>query len=268
MLEILIPEQLQTCRDIFPNAAFHLKAIDLELLNEHILSAEKRFVHSHLSPSEQERFFSFKYRKRQVEWLGGRVAAKKALRGLLAALNYTTPEMTDLSINSTPEGRPFLQSHLVTLPVDISISHSGNRATALAATKCLCGIDIQEITKTISKVKSRFITPPEEQSIRQLPCLRSFDEETPLALIWSAKEAFRKGVPNKPVLGFSEVTLREVTGTVSQGFLGIFDCNRPGVAGPLKVFFTLSGQFAIAITCTTLTPMLRNDGLKRSVVKP
>lgn len=257
MTEILLPRQIQRCQEVFSDQTLRLQTIDLEQLSEKLLGVENEFAKNHLSPSEQKRFFSFTYRKRQVEWLGGRIAAKKAVTSLLSAKNQIKTKMTDFSIDSTPEGRPLLHSHLVRFPVDISISHSNNRATAMAVANSLCGIDIQEITKTISKVKSRFITTTEEQIIRQVPCLAAYDEETPLALVWSAKEAFRKGFACKPVLGFSELTLTQVSGTIEHGLIGVFQSSRPEVDSPIKAFFTLSVPFAIAITCNT-SPYIRH----------
>ena len=248
MAALLSPIQIQTCQKNFPELTFGLNTIKLDHLNDKILGKEKQFAQDNLSPTEQERFFSFKYRKRQVEWLGGRVAAKKAVTSLLTDNSKGTPNFPALSIDATPQGRPVLHSKHVSSPIDISISHSGNLAVALAVSNGLCGIDIQVITNTVAKVKSRFASKAEEQIIRQLPCCKTYTKEVGLAMLWSAKEAFRKGVVCKPVLGFLEVSLEEVCGNIEQGLIGIFTCSRPGEARQMKAFFTIINTFAAAIT--------------------
>ena len=248
MTELLSPQQITNCQKIFSRRSFRLETINLELLTNQISGTEKQFVQDHLSTSEQERFFSFKYLKRQIEWLGGRLAAKQAISKLLTKSGDIGPTFPALSVDANREGRPVLHVNKVRSSIDISISHSDTLAAALAVSHNYCGIDIQKVTKQIIKVKSHFTLPAEEQIIRQLPCLSSYSEETVLTLLWSAKEAFRKSVVNKPVLGFLNIRLQEITGSLRQGFTGTFTCQLPTKTLHLKSFLALSDTFAVAIT--------------------
>jgi len=248
LTKLLSTQQFMTCQKIFTRQIFCLETINLALLRNEISGMEKQFAQDHLSTSEQERFFSFKYPKRQVEWLGGRLAAKRAVSMLLTKTNNSVAAFPDFSVGATQEGRPLLHLKKVHTPIDISISHSGNLAAALAVSHICCGLDIQEITKKILKVKSRFASPAEEQIMYQLPCLKAFSEETGLTMLWSAKEAFRKSIVCKPMLGFLDISLLEVNGTLAQGFIGTFTCRRLTESRRLTAFFTLSNTFAVAIT--------------------
>ncbi|WP_310600907.1 4'-phosphopantetheinyl transferase superfamily protein [Desulfobulbus sp.] len=140
-----------------------------------------------LTPSEQEVFQRFRYPKRQVEWLGGRVAAKYCLHRLLA------PEALPCawhrySILADTHGRPCLERVPADCPeVAVSISHSHGYAAALACRAGSGGVDIQQLTSKLAGVAERFASEEE---------LALIDPElaplTGLGLIWTAKEAVKK----------------------------------------------------------------------------
>lgn len=110
-----------------------------------------------------------------------------------------------------------------------------------------CGIDIQEITQTTIKVKSRFLSQEEERFLLSFPGLQKHSTETAFTLIWAAKESFRKCFISNPILGFFEVCLTGLRGTIQEGLIGSFRCSRPGLPQQISAFFTLSGTMATAI---------------------
>ena len=92
-----------------------------------------------LSPSELEKFASFKIEKRRRDWLGGRYAAKTTLK---EALCLKTP-LTAIEISYDPSGRPIWAGGEI--PHLLSITHSGPFcAAAGAAGTSFFGIDLEK----------------------------------------------------------------------------------------------------------------------------
>jgi phosphopantetheinyl transferase len=167
---------------------------------------------SWLAPHEQQDLDRLTSGKRRREWFAGRMAAKRAGADLLARSGEPLP-WSELAVLPNEHGRPNLAagSRLQGLP-DISISHSSNLAGALAVSPGWCGMDIQEITERVVKVRDRFCTPAEETVIHS--CFSSGDDRQliGLTMLWAAKEALRK-VAATPVLpGFLDLLLTEING--------------------------------------------------------
>jgi phosphopantetheinyl transferase len=160
-----------------------------------------------LSEGELHRHSSFKLKKRRNEWLTGRICAKLAA-GLMHDFSKQQ-EYNRIAVVNAPGGRPSLEykGEYVSHTLDISISHSGNLAVALAATD-YCGIDIQETTETLLRVKERFCSTRDEQNLSNY-----FDDTTDatqLNLLWTAKEAIRKTLSYLKVPDFLALSLTGV----------------------------------------------------------
>jgi 4'-phosphopantetheinyl transferase len=92
-----------------------------------------------LAPSELERVNAFKSRKRQAEWMAGRLAAKT----LAAAGDSEDPAPSDIAVAYHPEGAPYL----VRRPdLSLSISHAHDYAVAGLATQPgrVLGLDLEK----------------------------------------------------------------------------------------------------------------------------
>ena len=169
-----------------------------------------------LTEQEQCQFDTYSFEKRRLQWLVGRVCAKQSVLKLyenIAGAQQLLP--SDISIGVAPSGRPFLDALSIepTHPApDISISHSGQLVIALAAHGS-CGIDIQMLTDTLFKVKSRYCS---EQEHTLLDAAVG-DELTQLGLLWVAKESVRKCFSNLETIGFlgMEVTAIQQSGSCS-----------------------------------------------------
>ncbi len=158
-----------------------------------------------LSAKEREQLTGYTLAKRKSEWLAGRISAKLAT----ASLNHNTAttDFTQVEIGNLPGGRPYVNLH--GLPclhekLDISISHSGTMAAALAADR-YCGIDVQFCNDTLIRVQDRFCSQPEEKIL-----LNYFGESAwkrPLSSLWTAKEALRKAFSHQVVPGFLQLNL-------------------------------------------------------------
>ena len=188
----------------------HIVRVDLDLLKKSLEQCgEKEIIRCYLSSKEKEQFSEYRYEKRKVEWLGGRVAAKCASLQLLHKTSQTSWKKAHcqrLVIAQEPNGKPVLyfcpdnqekRAH-------ISISHTKGIAVAAASWRC-CGVDIQLVTESLERVKSRFVAGSEEQFIDTLT--EQYDSRMSLALIWSAKEAIKKTAQAEHLPGFFEICL-------------------------------------------------------------
>lgn len=244
---LLSPIHLDNCRQLFHCSAaqFALSFIDLTQLGTTFLTHNP--AATYLTNSEQERLMSFTFAKRHREWLGGRLSAKKAAINLLKRTSSRPISYQELSVESHATGRPSLfcpKNANTTLP-EISISHSGNYAGALAVFGHTCGLDIQQITPKVSTIRERFASPPELALL--LAKGGSINETKALTLLWSAKESLRKAINCDPLLGFTEITLLKLEEAPQAGLIGHFSCPRLDGA-LLLVYFLLHDEYACAIT--------------------
>jgi phosphopantetheinyl transferase (holo-ACP synthase) len=202
MREILRYSHLMTC-----------VLLDLRLLDGEVKKLGKdKIITSSLSGQEVVLLDKFTSAKRQKEWIGGRFAAKYATAKLLKQGDpQQNISWSSLIIDADENSRPFLSSGNDepgnTMP-DISISHSGSMAAAMAIEKGLCGIDIQQVTPKIMKVRNRFCT---REELKILEKSFSMEPETPLTLLWAAKETLRKASNLDSLPGFMELQLLEIT---------------------------------------------------------
>ncbi len=200
-----------------------MSAIDLTVLQDAGDNEIKKLAEFYLSDIERQKFTSIKFSKRKIEWLAGRIAAKKAALDLLPE-DGGNCAWHNLQISADSVGRPFcelVEGDIEKIP-DVSITHSAGIAAALASSH-FCGIDIQEINVTVAKVKSRFASSVEQQILSKANS--DFSETTLLALLWSAKEAARKAFPLQPLPGFMELHLEHFNGK-PDNFTGQFSCQR------------------------------------------
>ncbi|MBU0479660.1 MAG: 4'-phosphopantetheinyl transferase superfamily protein [Proteobacteria bacterium] len=157
-----------------------------------------------LTETELEKYRSYSYPKRRVEWLGGRIAVKRAAIELLN--DRQASDYLDWQITPDPDGRPFLtrvDDH-VKPAVEISLSHSHELSVGLAVFEVPCGIDIQKTSPAVIRVREKFCTGREKTICETLAVN---NEEMQLTLLWSAKEALRKARGGSPLTGFLEMEL-------------------------------------------------------------
>lgn len=185
-----------------PQDRLRLGAVPLSALTDCPDLELPEVARQYLSANELEHWAGFSRKKRCVEWLGGRLAAKWACAKFL---NKGTVHWQDLVIRNEEDGRPYLTTEAPTMAPFISISHSGPLAAAMAA-NFPCGLDIQLPGAKIHTVKKCFTLPEEEALLKDfLP--ESFTETERLTMLWAAKEAVRKMVRVSPLLGLLEIRL-------------------------------------------------------------
>ena len=202
LAEIILPPLPPALRtDLGLVEAPMLRRVDLALLQA-LLDTDRLTPGSFLTPTEQATFAGFTFPKRRREWLGGRLAAKGAALAR-AGQPLTAGALAGWQVNSGPDGRPGLQLVGGAPPVpkmELSISHSHGLAAALVVTARPCGLDLQQVTDTVVRVRERFCTEPEAALLhRVVPEARA---EVCLSLLWAAKEALRKARGGVPLTGF------------------------------------------------------------------
>ncbi len=231
-----------------------ISVVNLDGLRMRLLEAG-----TYLTPLELRRFRKFKYEKRKLEWLGGRIAAKHAVMRLLSP-DHPKKLTNWLKWSVVPDqnNRPFIESSSTPIkkpaPYYISISHSKGLAVAMAASSP-CGIDIQKISSTVTRVKEKFVHPEENTILTQCGQIAKIDAATRLTLLWSAKEAFRKTFFLTPLMGFMELRLIKASGTIKKGLiLDFIYSGQDGCCEEKKIFSAATGfheDFAVAATAVS-----------------
>lgn len=202
---------------------------------------EEAVAQRYLCVGELAHWRGFTLPKRRLEWLGGRIAAKDAAMRFCGLVGPER-DWQQWQLAVLPSGRPELVAGAMVLP-EISISHSAGQAVAMA-TADRCGIDIQQQSASVVRVKSRFCTVAEEE--RLLASLGEVEEVCRLTLLWSVKEAIRKAVPVAVLPAFEEMELKAVGGKATG--LMVFDCcfRRQGKRLSLAVGVVLEREYAVA----------------------
>lgn len=167
-----------------------------------------------LSESEKEHFISFKFQKRYVEWLGGRLCAKKTLTDYIQKFHslQIIPPPRDLIVHSQQNGRPFFQCDQLGetgIKPDLSISHGGRYGMAMVS-KTWCGIDIQEQQSSLEKVKEKYCTQVEGNLLQSILSAADVPPLHGLTLLWAAKEALKKMLSKLKMIGFLDITLIDI----------------------------------------------------------
>jgi len=211
----------------------------------------------YLCAAELERWAGFSHKKRRTEWLGGRLAAKWATAGLLGE---TAVDWQGLTIRNEEDGRPYVAIEAQAMAPFISISHSGHMVAALAA-NLPCGLDIQQPGDNILRVKKRFALRQEEDILTASLLHQSFTETERLTMLWAAKEAVRKMVQIRPLLGFMEIRLlagHGGQGTPQEPLALTFTSGREPAVCPsrISVLCFFANNLAWAMACP---PMLTKE---------
>jgi len=186
-----------------------LVLLDLDRLQEQ-LTANIFDPAEYLTTRELTTFQGFKYQKRKIEWLGGRLAAKQAVLYHTGRMP-SAKAMREWSISADQNGKPFLKSRSGNSP-SLSISHSQGLAAAMVTDQWSCGLDIQKVSEATVRVKEKFCTAEEEGIIASINLANP--PAFALTLLWAGKEALRKARGGHPLTGFTAMRLN---GTVTIG---------------------------------------------------
>ena len=135
-----------------------------------------------LSESELETFKQLKSLKRQTEWIGGRLAAKRALKN-----SYNEYEMNSIITGYKDNGIPYIKNP--DKNINLSISHSGNYAAAVIS-ELPVAIDIEEIKTEENNSMLYLFNDEEKEHIKNIS--DGFSKYEYITRLWSAKESVIK----------------------------------------------------------------------------
>jgi 4'-phosphopantetheinyl transferase len=132
-----------------------------------------------LSPSELARFSNFPTEKRRLDWLAGRMAAKKAMRALEPRLAWT-----EIELLNDDGGRPFFRLPSGPGPF-VSISHCARGGVCAISESGPVGIDFEPVVARGPAVVAMFVSAAEAAPLDQ-------DAAVWQTRLWTAKEAVLK----------------------------------------------------------------------------
>ena len=142
-----------------------------------------------LTPTERVRFEGFRFEKRRQDWLLGRWAAKIAL------LEFSGLQQRDIArfeIRSAPDGAPLPILDGRRCPVQVSLSHSNDRAfAAVLRGDDALGCDIELVEPRSAGFVETYFTAAERDRVERA---ESHLRNRLITLIWSAKESTLKAL--------------------------------------------------------------------------
>jgi acyl transferase domain-containing protein/phosphopantetheinyl transferase len=193
--------------------------------------------------------------RRRIDWLLGRVAAKEAVRVLLAGvLPHLAP--ADIEIVADARGRPLVQGswqRQLARPLQISIAHAGGAAIALAGWsdehgRPLLGVDLEPLTRASQEFADVAFDSGERALFEGLDAEQQAGH-WPLRL-WCAKEAAGKalgqGLAEGP-RGLTVVALKPQSGEIELMASNSLLRRLPELAGRvLSARSTIAESFVVA----------------------
>ncbi|MEM6730998.1 MAG: SDR family NAD(P)-dependent oxidoreductase, partial [Myxococcota bacterium] len=165
-----------------------------------------------LSPSERGRFQELKTRKRRLEWLAGRIAAKRLIREVHFSGEGAVVSYPAINVQSDALGAPVITiiGEETTEP-RVSISHSDGVAAAMVAREAglAPGIDVEAVETRSDAFVRDYFTEAERGQIQGSPV-----RDRAVTAIWAVKEAMMKSLGIGARVDFRqiEVTLTEEDG--------------------------------------------------------
>lgn len=139
-----------------------------------------------LADVEREAFERLVVEKRRIEWLSGRIAAKRAFARYMGALQ-SDRALSDIVVLNGRHRAPFVLGHS---DVTLSISHSAEYAVAVAGPHSI-GVDIERIEPRPLALASYFCCP-EERLFLERQWQFQGERDVMLTRLWSRKEAVAK----------------------------------------------------------------------------
>jgi len=198
-----------------PAGSLHFAQADLGLLDAELAVDAESLLDRFLSARERREWDSMGHGKRKREWLGGRIAAKTALRMLLDA---EIPFATMWIDNSADRAPVVVLERDGDEPVPfISIAHSRDVAVALASKSPGFGVDVEALSSAAEEILPQFAAAEEAEAFRN-----GFPSPDAPTLLWAAKEACRKAIGAGRVAAL-DIHLREVRWVDKYG-VAVFNC--------------------------------------------
>lgn len=146
---------------------------------------------SYLGGREKEIYQKLRFVKRQNDWLGGRLAAKRLMQMVDARWNQK--QRSEIEILSEERGAPYpMISGWQGNSGRVSISHSnGYVFCAYSSNEIQMGVDLEMIEPRAGEFAGDFFT---EKEVGQLSTLGNTNKTLFVTVIWSGKESVLKAL--------------------------------------------------------------------------
>lgn len=144
-----------------------------------------------LTKQERRTWNELRNDKRRRDWLSGRVAAKEAIRRLLASIGHDAAAH-DIEIHSQNEAPQVVLASTLRAPdVAVSLAHSAGVAVAIAcfAEAGVPGIDIEQVSDRGPQFEETFLNESERTEVDRLDAI---SKQIRLTELWCVKEALYK----------------------------------------------------------------------------
>jgi malonyl CoA-acyl carrier protein transacylase/phosphopantetheinyl transferase len=129
---------------------------------------------------------------RRAEWLGGRIAAKEAVRDVLAERGAAAAANADIGIGVSEAGAPQVIAPPDATDIRVSISHSAGVAVAIASDRAeAIGVDLQTRSELVTGLGPIAFAPAEQAWLDSVPAKVRDEWAT---RFWTAKEAAAKAL--------------------------------------------------------------------------
>jgi 4'-phosphopantetheinyl transferase EntD len=177
---------------------FHYAIQRIDAVSAALDSDGDRFA-SILSEAERNLFARPTVYKRKVEWLAGRLAAKRAFASYHAVLDWAAEARHISVLNDVARAPFFAECPELTL----SLSHSHDYAVAVVAERAI-GIDIEKIERRPTAL-ARYFCCAEEQHFLEEEGLQGSQWDVHVTLLWCRKEAVAKCLRLGGKLAFAHI---------------------------------------------------------------
>ena len=201
----------------------------------------------YLSTSERAAFKGFEVGKRQLEWLGGRIAAKEALRAYDAGRGFDALPPPAVEIKALPSRQPTVGGRP---DVSISIAHAGAFAAAVIADARdgEVGIDIELIDEgRDAALWDVALAPREKQKVPLWADLLGEGELEVKHRLWTLKEAAAKALGVGLSIGFHDIQIAELLFGEPTSFLLAGEIGQKVTRGSLVGYSALGNAYAGAL---------------------
>jgi len=180
-----------------------------------------------LTPAEGRFFSKLRVEKRRRDWLGGRLAAKRAIVRLAqkGAFDWRPRFLTDVEVLPSETREPVVYSAEEGLPapVQVSISHSGQFAGAVAcrSDQARVGFDMEGagvIDPALYALAFR------DSEIREIEAVEPGLRQVAVLVLWTAKEAISKAIGTGLSICLQDIGLT-LPGGLFSGYPGAEPCS-------------------------------------------
>jgi phosphopantetheine--protein transferase-like protein len=227
---------------------------------------------AYLGPAEASLFRQIGSRKRRIDWLGGRVAAKRLVAGFLLECAGVRVAEQDIGVVSDPRGAPVVRvagrPDLEQLVPNVAISHGAGRAIAVLAPRnhgTRVGVDLERVEPRDAAFVRHVLTDGEIR-VAEAAGLNG-DGHT---LLWTLKEAVSKALGVGMTIDPREIEVRSLRDGVAEvGLAGEAAERREALGGrTLTVRYALGDDASTAWAVLDVEPSAARPAPVASVPLP